>query len=316
MNAIGGYFGLELDSGKEFHQEAIRLNTGRNAFEYILLVNNYSKVYLPFFTCDVLLEPLKKHQIKYEFYSINKLLEPLFNYENIGSDEVFLYTNYFGLKDVFIQKLIRQTKNIIIDNSQSFYSQSIPGIDTFYSPRKFFGLPDGAYLYSNKKLTYPFEKDVSFDRCSHLLKRIDCDPEEGYSDFVANDANLCNQDIKEMSKLTQSLLRSINYEENAERRKRNFIFLHKQLQKTNKLEITNFIKGVPMIYPYWGEDPYLREKLIESRIFTPTYWRNVFIWADINSVEYKMTKEVIYLPIDQRYYEKDLERILKIILNV
>jgi hypothetical protein len=31
--SIGGYFELELPCGEEYHQGAIRLNTGRNAFE-------------------------------------------------------------------------------------------------------------------------------------------------------------------------------------------------------------------------------------------------------------------------------------------
>ena len=72
VESIGGYFGLELRS-KEFHKDAIRLNTGRNALEYILLANSYKK-YLPCFTCNVLLEPIKKLNIQVVFYSINKSL--------------------------------------------------------------------------------------------------------------------------------------------------------------------------------------------------------------------------------------------------
>ena len=40
---IGGYFGLELLDNGEFHKNAIRLNTGRNALEYILQSNRYKK---------------------------------------------------------------------------------------------------------------------------------------------------------------------------------------------------------------------------------------------------------------------------------
>ena len=34
--AIGGYFELELRNGAYYHKDAIRLNTARNCFEYIL----------------------------------------------------------------------------------------------------------------------------------------------------------------------------------------------------------------------------------------------------------------------------------------
>ena len=59
MKAIGGYFELELASGKEYHPKAIRLNSGRNAFEFILSNNTYKRIFLPYYTCDVLLQPLQ-----------------------------------------------------------------------------------------------------------------------------------------------------------------------------------------------------------------------------------------------------------------
>ena len=36
MEAIGGYFELELHKGEHYHKDAIRLNSGSNCFEYIL----------------------------------------------------------------------------------------------------------------------------------------------------------------------------------------------------------------------------------------------------------------------------------------
>ncbi|MFV8271466.1 hypothetical protein ACNQGP_16240 [Flavobacterium sp. GT2N3] len=315
MKAIGGYFELELDKKLEYHEDAIRLNAGRNAFEYILLANSYSKIYLPFFTCDVLLEPLKKHQIIYEFYHINEQFEPLFDYNKIKSNEAFLFTNYFGLKDSFVIQIAKFCKNLIIDSAQSFYSKPLTGIDTFYSPRKFFGVPDGAYLYSNKKLKMSFEKDVSFNRCSHLLKRIDCSAEIAYGDFIINDSSLKEQDSKEMSTLTQTLLAAIDYDLCADKRTRNFNFLHQALQETNELEIDILNIGVPMVYPYWSDNQILRQKLLDNKVYTAIYWPNVLEWSKKNSLEYSMTKQIIYLPIDQRYDEIDLNKIIKIIKN-
>lgn len=315
MKAIGGYFELELNKKGEYHQEAIRLNTGRNAFEYLLLANAYAKVYMPFFTCDVLLEPLEKLQIAYEFYNIDEQFEPLFDYDIVQSNEIFLYTNYFGLKDDFINTLAVQFKKLIIDNSQSFYSKPLKGIDTFYSPRKFFGVPDGAYLYSNKKLEMSFEKDVSFDRCSHLLKRMDSDAESGYSDFIVNDAGLMNQDIKEMSNLTQALLSAIDYNVSADKRIQNFNLLHQALKESNKLEIDVLNIGVPMVYPYWSDDETLRQKLLDNKVYTAIYWNNVKQWSLAGILEHRFVDEIVYLPIDQRYSYVEIEYIIKVILN-
>ena len=49
MEAIGGYFSLELNDGLERRSKGIRLNAGRYALEYILKARKYSKVYLPYF---------------------------------------------------------------------------------------------------------------------------------------------------------------------------------------------------------------------------------------------------------------------------
>ncbi|WP_129594606.1 hypothetical protein [Seramator thermalis] len=148
MNSIGGYFELELPHGEEYHKNAIRLNTGRNAFEYILRAKAYQKVYLPYYTCDVMLEPIQKLNIQFEFYSIDEFFQPIFDFSIIKDDEVFVYNNYLGICDNQVKEVAAKCKNLIIDNSQAFYSMPLPGVNTFYSPRKFFGIPDGAYLYT------------------------------------------------------------------------------------------------------------------------------------------------------------------------
>ena len=159
--SIGGYFELELSRGEEYHSDAIRLNTGRNAFEYILRAKKYNKVYLPYYTCDVMLEPITKLNLDYEFYFIDSNFVPIFNYSNVQENEVFVYNNYFGICDEQTREVAPHCKNLIIDNSQAFYSKPIKGVDTFYSPRKFFGLPDGAYLYTDKLLDFNLENAVN-----------------------------------------------------------------------------------------------------------------------------------------------------------
>ena len=310
MREIGGYFGLELNTGKEFHDNAIRLNTGRNALEYILRANGYTKIYLPFFICDAVLQPIKKHNIDVIFYTIDEQLEPVFNYETIEEKSAFLYVNYFGLKDLFVQTLPAKCKNLIIDNSQSFFSKPLPGTDTFYSARKFFGVPDGAYLYSNRKLDSTFERDESFERASHLLKRVDVDAETGFNDFRNNEAKLENQEIKQMSSLSKALLSGIDYQNAIQRRTENFDHLHASLKKLNKFKVKRGL-GVPMVYPFWNSNSDLKKTLLAQKIYTPTYWENVKAWVEEESLEYKIVDEVVYLPIDQRYIVVDMDIILK-----
>ena len=311
--AIGGYFGLELSESKNllFNNDMIALNSARNCLEYILITRKYKLLYIPYFTCSVLLEPLKKLGISYEFYDVDDNLEPIFNYSFIDENKGFLYTNYFGIKDQFITRVANKIPNLIIDNAQSLFSSPLERIDTFYSPRKFLGVADGGFLSINEKLIKDFDRDLSFDRMSHLLKRIDISPEYGYQDFCVNDQSLENQPIKLMSNLTCKIFSGIDQDFVRKRRKENFNFLHDVLEEKNILNINIHDHSIPMIYPFRTKDLTLKKKLISEKIYCATYWPNVFEWAEKDKNSYILAEEIIALPIDQRYSIKEMEEILK-----
>ena len=312
--SIGGYFELELPVTEEFHRNAIRLNTGRNAFEYILRAKNYKMVYLPFYTCDVMLEPITKLNLKYKFYNIDSNFMPIFNFKSIGENDVFVYNNYFGLCDKQTKEIASLCVNLIIDNSQAFYSKPIQGVDTFYSPRKFFGLPDGSYLYTDKLLDFNLEKDISYDRCQHLLGRIDTTAEQHFQIYKENSKSLSNQPIKEMSNLTQRLLSSIDYKTISDKRRQNFNFIHQELGNMNKLKLDISPTEVPLVYPLLVDNgSLLKHKLINNKVYVATYWPNVLEWAELNSFENELTRNLIAIPVDQRYSENDVDAILNIL---
>jgi len=314
MKEIGGFFELEVNNSKEYHSDALSLNTGRNCLEYILRARNISKIYIPYFVCDVVLEPITKMNIEYEFYRINSSFEPLFE-KTLSSNEVFLYVNYFGLKQNVVELLSCKYGNkLVIDNTQAFFSKPINNIDTFYSPRKFVGVADGGYLYTNKRLDIKFDKDVSFNRMSHLIKRLDCGADISYSDFKDNTQNLVCNEILEMSNITHSILSGIDYEKIRKIREDNFLYLHNELSKYNELDISVENINGPMVYPFMIRKNKLREILIENKIFVAMYWPNVIDWCDINYLEYSMTKYILPLPIDQRYSIKEMKKILSILL--
>lgn len=314
MKELGGYFELELNKGTEFHPNAIALNTARNALELILRTKKYNKVYIPYYTCEVILEPFEKSNTQYQFYSVDQNFEPIFDFSVLKKDEGFLYTNYFGLKDSYLKRIAGICPNLIIDNSQAFFSKPIGNIPTFYSCRKFFGVPDGAYLYLENITAEEFPIDNSGARFAHLLKRIEFGAEDGYLDFKNNDNSLIGQPIKQMSKLTKSLLLNIDYKLVAEHRRKNFLCLHEQLKNTNEIGIDFYSKSAPMIYPYLTNDIELKEKLILNHIYVATYWPNISRWMNSsNSHESYLMNHLIPIPIDQRLNIYDIEHIVKII---
>lgn len=313
MEPIGGYFSLELPRREEFHSIALRLNSGKNCLEYILRVRKYAKVYIPYYTCSIVLSPFEELGIDYEFYHINSQLEIAEDIK-LKKGEALLYTNYYGLKQRYVEELVEKyERKLIVDNTQAFYADHILEIDTFYTCRKFFGVSDGAYLYCDIELDEEIEQDHSFDRMTHLLKRIDLSAEDGYQNFRNASKILADQPIKQMSNLTRRIMQSIDYDAAAQRRRANYQILHEALGKENNLQLQLDADAVPMVYPYLVPVDGLRERLIANKIFVARYWPNVLEWTKPNDIEYTLAAQLLPLPIDQRYGEEEMKRIIEII---
>lgn len=313
MESIGGYFSLELSGGKSYHPQAIALNTGRNCLEYIMRCRNYRKVFIPYYTCEVVMEPFHKLGVPYEYYHINQQLE-IAEDISLGSEEALLYTNYYGLKQTYVERLSEQYgKQLIVDNTQAFYAKPIADVDTFYTCRKFFGVPDGAYLYTDAKADFEIEQDVSYERMSFLLKRLDLGAEAGYADFQEQRKRLVGQPIKQMSNLTRQMMKGIDYQTVAQRRRDNYRYLHQHLGETNQLSLDLDEEAVPMVYPYLSKDEKLKQKLIEERIYVPSYWPNVLEWVSEKDFECLLARNACFLPIDQRYGTGEMERMINFI---
>lgn len=300
---------MELPTHQEFHSDAVALNSGRFCLEYILRCRRYSKVYVPYFTCDSAVEPIIKLGIPYEFYHIDE------NYHivddiSLPENEALMYTNYWGLQSEYCAQLAEKYgKQLILDYTQAFFANPIPGIDTFYSCRKFFGVPDGGYVYTDAKADFDIERDVSYLRMDSLVKRIDLSPEEGYDDFRKCSEQFHLLPIRYMSRFTKRMMRSIDYKGVAQRRRTNYEYLRQTLGGKA------FQNGeVPMIFPYTVKDGQaLRKHLIQNKIFVAKYWPNVDEWAGENSIETLMANNILPLPIDQRYGVKEMKYIIKMI---
>lgn len=312
MNSIGGYFGLELSSRNEYYPNLLKLNTGRNCLEYILKVRKYNKVYLPYYTCDVVLEPINKLGLNFEFYHIDDQLDVLFE-KQLNENECIILNNYFGLKNYRIRKYTLKYKNVIIDNSQAFFNGPIKDVDTFYSARKFFGVSDGAYLAINKVLNEELEQDISYNRMSHLLRRLDISAPLGYSEFKKNDATLVRQPIKKMSNITRAILLSVEYYRIKTVREENFKLLHSKIGKYNELCIDISNLNGPMAYPFLCKKNGVREFLKNHSIFVATYWPSVFEWCTEDTIERYMTKYLLPLPVDQRYGSDEINEIIRLL---
>jgi hypothetical protein len=312
MKPIGGYFELELNQGKEhYHNTPLALKSGRSSLYYILTLLKPELVYVPYYTCDALLEPFGLAGIRYEFYSINDSLEPEI-LPDLKPGELFLYVNYLDLKRETVARLSALYKDkLIVDCTQAFFMKGNEASWFFNSCRKFFGVPDGSYLYAPAgHETSPPETINELYIVDHLIKRFNGHSQEGYDSFLKNEV-LAGGAVTGMSKLSGYLLSNIDYEDVIEKRRRNYSFLHNELKKMNLFDAAIGKEAVPMCYPLVLEPAFNKSALFPQDIFIPTFWQDTLRRSEVGyDTEKKLTEHLIPLPLDHRYDERHMQQMV------
>lgn len=308
MREIGGYIELDSYHLPLLHGEAIALNCGRNALAYLIRSRKIRKIWLPKFLCSSVSDVCKKEKVKVYHYSINNSFS--FNDIELGEEDWLYIVNYYGqLSNIKIEKLAKKYRRIIIDNAQAYFQIPVKGVDTLYTCRKFFGVADGAFLYTEEFLNEDIPVDVSFDRMRFLLGRYEGTASAFYAEYNQNNHFFANESIKKMSKLTNNLLHGINYEKVKKQRTNNFAYLHDNLHFYNKLQLK--IPQGAFMYPlYVDNGQELRKLLQEKNIYIPILWPDVFNVCGDNELEYDMAKNILPIPVDQRYDIEDMKYII------
>ena len=303
---IGGYFGLEQAYGREFHEDLIGVNSGRNALLYIIKAKQIKKLYIPRFLCDTVYMLCRREQVEYEEYAIDRNFQPLFDRELEPGQWLYLVNYYGQITDEQVLAWKKRYGRVILDNVQDFFRKPLTGVDTVYSCRKFFGVPDGGYAACDGAL--PLETDSSRERMRHILGRFEETGSAYYADFQKNDEGFYDLPLMGMSPITRNILRSVDYDAARQRRNENYALLAAALGEKNMLTLHQ--PDGPYCYPfYWEKGMEIKKALAAKNIYVPTLWPNVM--GQAGSVENDFAANILPLPVDQRYGEKDMQRIVE-----
>lgn len=312
MRKIGGFFELELPPYSHSSAKgALALTSGRACLNFILRQIKPKRVYLPFFSCPALITPLHHNKIEFSYYSINANLDPCLK-GPLRDREYIIYINYFGIKSATVAHLISMFGDrIIVDNAQAFFDDTT-GTWAFNSARKFFGVPDGAFLYSPRKLTQSFQPNTDI-QTNYLVNRLIGRQEVAYRQFLRSE-RMVTLELRGISELSARILKAINYKEIAQKRRRNFLFLHQVLGKHNTFTLPMQEKGAPLCYPFLPQRQINKKILHKSGIFIPTYWK-IPQTIKLPDFEKILIRRLLPLPIDQRYGEIEMDFIAGKILR-
>lgn len=313
MKEIGGYFQLEEMPGEEYYPDLYRVNLGRTALLWLLKSRRCRKILLPYFLCGSVVHTCQENQIETEFYHLNEKLEVLYPKEQLPEGEYLYLVNYYGqLSDSRISEYKKIYGNIIVDHTHAFFQKPLKGIDTLYSCRKFWGVSDGAYLSTDTSLTENKTVDYSAERMKHILGRYEHNAGTYYKDMLENAAKYDGMELRQMSKLTQNLLKAVDYDRAKKKREENYRILGELLPSESIFNQT--VPEGPFAYPYFHADGMkLRRYLAEKKIFVPTYWKNIIENSETKSLEYTWAANILPLPCDQRYSVEDMKYMASVV---
>lgn len=301
---IGGYIGLDKHILPRLHERAIMLNSGRSCLAYLIRAKKIRRIWLPYFLCGSVLQTCQREGVFVQFYHINEDFMP--EDVELQEDDWFYLVNYYGqISNENIAIFVQKYQRVLVDATQAYFQMPLEGIDTFYSCRKFFGVPDGGMLYTDTILGEELGQDYSYERMRHLLGSFERGASAFYGDYITNNQLFAQAPVLQMSKLTDNLLRSLDYNHIRQTRTDNFKILDRLLQEKNMLKL-KFAEGAYM-YPLWVENgEKIRQELIKKKIYVPVLWPDVLKMCDNSMLEYQMAQNILPLPIDQRYGEKEM----------
>ncbi|ADQ79103.1 hypothetical protein Palpr_0953 [Paludibacter propionicigenes WB4] len=318
---IGSYIELDLRSDKEYYvgDNVVRLNSARCGIYHCLRILNCDTVYLPYYECFTVRDFLLSKDIKISYYKISESFEPQINH--IENNAAILIVNYFGVMGRERMKyLVSAYENVIIDNAQAFYSSPINECLNVYSPRKFFGVPDGCYVIGEGVSNYleEYSLDYSSSTAGFLFERIEVGCNKAYSSRMKNEERIDRSNIMQMSKLTHALLKNEPYNEIKSKRINNFKYAHSLYKELNMIDpiVCYDDSCVPLIYPLVIYDDEIVEKLNQNQIYTGRWWNYLLNETEKKSFENKLSSYLIPIPIDQRYGCTELDYVYSTIKKI
>ena len=233
----------------------------------------------------------------------------------MNEDDWVYIVNYYGqISQQRVFRLVDKYKRVIIDNSQNYFADPIPHVDTLYTCRKYFGVSDGAILYTDAFVERELPVDESFERIHYIIGRYERTASEFYNESIQNNAFFADEPIKCMSKLTYNILHAIDYGKIKKQRLENAAFLDAYLKKKNYLHV-RLAEGAFM-YPFMIPNATeVRDKLQKLKIYIPILWPNVFKEVPENWIEWRYAKNILPLPCDQRYGIEEMRYMFEVILK-
>ena len=313
---VGGFFELDLPTGQpEIHADSIALSTGRSCLCAILRYLRPKRCLVPYYLCASAVRPFHKLGVEIECYEVTESMTPVQD-PDLGPDDCLLYVNYFGLNRDEAERLHSiYGSRLIVDNTHDLFDEGgYENAWSFTSARKYFGIPDGAYLSVPRDVevadvvppeTPPFT-DISLQ---HSLTRLTGPQEVAFELFQDYESRMpC--ELFRISDYSRCILSHIEFSHVRATRRKNFEILWDATRELNTLKIELPDQFDPFACPFLPQRPVDRQRFFDLQIFVPVLWpRMPNCDASEFPVSVRLSQQILPLPIDHRYGPQEMHRI-------
>lgn len=308
LMTIGGHFSAVLENRCNALPGQYGYESARSGLYAVLKAANCRRVFIPYYVCEAVPSAIRAAGCEVSFYSINSAFE-IDGVIELAEGDFVLLVDYYGLCRTQVENQLNlfPKNSVIVDCSQAWFQSPFDCLATIYSPRKFLPVPDGGIVHTSLQLeTHEPDERSSLERYQYLLERITAEPEASRARYLESEAQLEAPSLRGMSAFTRKLIEVADESYIKNRRACNWDALS-GLSEINQLRFE--LSGqTPICYPLMVEGASkLRDELCKQRVFSPLYWPKV-VYA--NAHEKALVKNTLYLPIDHRYGEVDMGRLL------
>lgn len=355
FNEIGSNFFEEKSSDRIIQnklpqKDITYLDSGRSAIRLVLdSINLKRKIaLLPAYTCNTVIEPFvkRKYQVCYYDVDTNFLIdkEEFKSRVEYLKPSVILLHSYFGkdtIKNIREYLLELRKKDIyIIEDITQLLLQDNKDINTAHflvgSIRKWCTIPDGGFIKNNTNIRLNLneyqenrgllEKQTeAFKRKKEYTKTMKKETKESYLALYKQSKEILDSNDKKifiMSQVSKELLTKYDFKYIKEQRENNYRYLYDNLKKVNGVQNTlgKLEKGeTPLYFPILidaTKRKEFQEYMAKENIYCPIIWSRDKKNLNIQGYNCEdIYEKIICIPCDQRYDEKDMERVVRIVRN-
>lgn len=305
---------------------------------------NNKIVLIPAYTCESVITPFKEAGWICYYYNIKKDLRIDTDYlEELSSNvkpALVVVHPYYGRiindKESDTLRRIRGSgARIIMDLTHCIFAEQKDDFVDYYvgSYRKWFSIPDGAYLkvngtdtcfqvpQSENELFVTKQADAMYLR-NKYFQSYDLNLKAISIRLNKLAEGLANHNIKphRMSSFSEELKQQQDEREMEERRRENISFLFHHLIQSPDCQFIcsdlNFMSATSLYFAIYVENRDLLQRVLaENRVYAPVLWPNdnteLLVSEDVRYIY----QHILAIPCDQRYGKEDMERIVCVINN-